>query len=59
MKQNTMTTPLFQPELVGPAIKDAFKKLNPIFLYKNPVMFVVAIGSIITTVFTIIQYFLI
>ncbi len=37
-------------DLVLPAIKDSFVKLHPKILYKNPVMFVVAIGSTITTI---------
>jgi K+-transporting ATPase ATPase B chain len=40
---------LFDPELVKPAIVDAFKKLSPAVQWRNPVMFVVYVGSIITT----------
>ncbi len=40
---------LFDPTLVKPAIVDAFKKLDPRVQWRNPVMFVVYIGSIITT----------
>src|SRR6201990_2090363 len=36
--------------LVGPAIVDAFRKLDPAVQWRNPVMFVVFIGSILTTV---------
>ncbi|MNH79500.1 Potassium-transporting ATPase B chain [compost metagenome] len=35
-------------ELVTRAIMDAFKKLNPLVMMKNPVMFVVEIGTVIT-----------
>jgi K+-transporting ATPase ATPase B chain len=35
--------------IVRAAVKDSFKKLDPRVLYKNPVMFVVAIGSVLTT----------
>ena len=35
------------------ALKDSFIKLNPFILYRNPVMFVVEIGSIVTTIITI------
>ncbi|MGA2718711.1 MAG: potassium-transporting ATPase subunit KdpB [Candidatus Acidiferrales bacterium] len=35
--------------MVGGAIRDSFKKLNPRTLMKNPVMFVVEVGSVITT----------
>lgn len=56
MKNRPTSTPFFQPEIAIPAIKEAFKKLSPFILYKNPVMFIVAIGSIITTIYTVIQY---
>ncbi|WP_416318191.1 potassium-transporting ATPase subunit KdpB [Thermoanaerobacterium thermosaccharolyticum] len=36
-------------------IKNAFKKLNPITLFRNPVMFIVEIGSILTTIITIMD----
>lgn len=42
--------PLFDPPIVKRAIGDAFKKLHPMHLAKNPVMFVVAVGSFITTI---------
>ena len=35
------------------AIKDAFFKLNPQHLTKNPILFIVGIGTIITLIFTI------
>jgi K+-transporting ATPase ATPase B chain len=40
---------MFDPSIVRAAIGDSFKKLDPRVLYKNPVMFVVAIGSLLTT----------
>ncbi len=43
-------TSIWNPALVRPAIVDSFKKLNPKVLVKNPVMFVVEIGSVLTTV---------
>lgn len=45
------STSLFQPELVKRALKDAVTKLNPKLVAKNPVMFVVLIGSVVTTFF--------
>lgn len=45
--------PLFDPPIVKRAAKDAFLKLNPKLLSKNPVMFVVAAGSAVTTVLLI------
>ncbi len=41
--------PLFDPQLVKPALVDAFKKLAPLVQMRNPVMFVVYCGSILTT----------
>ena len=41
---------LFDPALVRPAIADAFVKLDPRVQWRNPVMFVVYVGSIVTTV---------
>jgi potassium-transporting ATPase ATP-binding subunit len=35
--------------IVGGAVRDSFLKLNPRTLMKNPVMFVVEVGSVITT----------
>jgi K+-transporting ATPase ATPase B chain len=40
---------LFDSALIGPAIVDAFKKLDPRTQLRSPVMFVVFVGSIITT----------
>jgi K+-transporting ATPase ATPase B chain len=42
--------PLFDPPIVRRAIKDAFVKLNPRKLATNPVMFVVGVGSLLTTI---------
>jgi K+-transporting ATPase ATPase B chain len=44
---------MFDPSIVRSAVKDSFRKLDPRVLYKNPVMFVVAIGSLLTTVLVI------
>lgn len=41
---------LLDPTLVTPAIVSAFKKLSPSVQWRNPVMFVVYVGSIITTI---------
>ena len=45
--------PLFDPAIVRRAIKDAFVKLDPRVQARNPVMFVVWVGSVVTTVFFI------
>jgi len=41
---------LFDSALLAPAIGAAFRKLDPSVQWRNPVMFVVYIGSILTTV---------
>lgn len=41
---------MFSMALVKPAIVDSFRKLSPQAQAKNPVMFVVYIGSILTTI---------
>ncbi|MFZ0658246.1 MAG: potassium-transporting ATPase subunit KdpB [Candidatus Binataceae bacterium] len=44
---------LFAPELVRPAIKEAFLMLRPDVQWCNPVMFVVEIGAVLTALFII------
>ncbi|MBX5448552.1 potassium-transporting ATPase subunit KdpB [Thermogemmatispora sp.] len=39
----------FDPQIVRRALLDAFRKLDPRWQIKNPVMFVVEVGSLITT----------
>ncbi|MEH0168442.1 potassium-transporting ATPase subunit KdpB [Roseateles microcysteis] len=41
--------PLFDPQLVKPALVQSFVKLSPQAQWRNPVMFVVYIGSLLTT----------
>src|SRR6266513_167902 len=48
MKQKT--TSLFDWNIAGPAIVDAFKKVNPRLMIKNPVMFVTMVGAALTTI---------
>ena len=48
MKTKTSLT-LFDPVLLKPAVKASFTKLSPRVQWRNPVMFVVYIGSIVTT----------
>src|SRR5580700_1807731 len=42
--------PLFDPPIVRRAIIDSFVKLNPATLARNPVMFVVEVGAVLTTI---------
>jgi len=41
---------LFDWNIVGPAIGESFKKLDPRLMIKNPVMFVTMVGAVLTTV---------
>jgi potassium-transporting ATPase ATP-binding subunit len=40
---------LFDRKIAGPAMTDAFRKLDPRLTIKNPVMFVTEVGAILTT----------
>jgi K+-transporting ATPase ATPase B chain len=40
---------LWDRSILGVAVADAFRKLDPRIQFKNPVMFIVEIGSVITT----------
>src|SRR6186997_348308 len=48
---------LFDPEIVRPAIWESILKLAPQAVIKNPVMFVVEIGSVLTTLILIRDLF--
>ena len=41
---------LFDATLMGPAIADSFRKLSPAIQIRNPVMFVVYVGALLTSV---------
>lgn len=51
------STKLFEPALVQTALKQAFIKLNPKVMIKNPVMFTVEIGTLIMAYVTIYSVF--
>ena len=46
----TQTTSLWNPSIIRVAMADAVRKLHPRTMAKNPVMFVVEVGSVLTTV---------
>ncbi|MGA3250195.1 MAG: potassium-transporting ATPase subunit KdpB [Paraburkholderia sp.] len=50
MTEHNATRSMFDPALVRPAIVDSFKKLTPRTQFRNPVMFCVYVGSILTTI---------
>jgi len=45
----TKARPLFDMAIVKPAMVESFKKLNPVHMWKNPVMFVTEVGAAVTT----------
>ena len=46
---STKARSLFDPSIVIPALGDSVKKLNPLVMIKNPVMFVTMVGAAVTT----------
>jgi potassium-transporting ATPase ATP-binding subunit len=46
---------LFQPDLLRLAVRRAFVMLRPDILWKNPVMFVVEVGTALSVVYTVIK----
>ncbi len=48
---------LYDPAILVPAIGESFKKLDPRWVARNPVMFVVEIGAAITSYFALASFF--
>ncbi len=49
-------TSLWNTQIMGQAIIDSFRKLDPRWMVKNPVMFVVEVGSVLTSALLIENY---
>jgi len=49
----TVAAGLLDPKMLWTSLPDALRKLSPSTLYKNPVMFIVEIGAVFTTVIAI------
>jgi len=47
---------LFEPSLIRQALIDSFKKLTPQVQWRNPVMFIVWVGSVMTTALAIAMF---
>ncbi len=47
MTKHSRSTRLFEPSLVKEALKESFIKLNPVIMFRNPVMFTVWIGTLV------------
>lgn len=54
MSDKKSKTKFVTKEIFNEAIIDSFKKLNPIYMIKNPVMFLVEVGFVISLVLTFI-----
>ena len=50
LRKRTPATTMTDPKILGPAIGDAFKKLHPRAMMRNPVMFVVEVVATLTTI---------
>jgi potassium-transporting ATPase ATP-binding subunit len=57
MTSETQPRSLLDPEILRPALLESIRKLDPRVQVRNPVMFVVEIGALITTVAWLIQVF--
>ena len=55
--KNEKSSSIFESKTMLEAFKGSFTRLNPITLLRNPVILVVEIGAIITTVITVISIF--
>jgi potassium-transporting ATPase ATP-binding subunit len=49
----TKTHSIFDPAMIFPAIGESFKKLNPLTLARNPVIFVAEVGAAVSTILLI------
>ena len=52
-KKGVRARPLLDPPIVKRAIRDSFVKLHPRLMMKNPVMFVVEVGALMTTILAV------
>ncbi len=56
MSSLTAPRPLFTGPITRRAILESFRKLDPRHMLRNPVMFVVEVGSLLTTVLAVMAY---
>ncbi len=47
---------LFDASILGPAVRDSFVKLDPRTMARNPVMFIVEVGAVLTTVLCVADW---
>ena len=53
MSSQAQARPLFDPAIVRRALADSLRKLDPRHMVRNPVMFVVEVGSVFTTLLAV------
>ncbi len=53
LRSETRRASLFAPHLLREALKQSFFMLRPDIQWKNPVMFVVEVGTVLSILFTI------
>jgi K+-transporting ATPase ATPase B chain len=51
MDKKSKKSGLLDKQILKASVLDSFKKLNPKLLIKNPIMFIVGIGAVLTTIF--------
>jgi K+-transporting ATPase ATPase B chain len=56
MSTQSKAKPLFYGPIVRRAVLDAFRKLNPRHVVRNPVMFVVEVGSLLTSHLAVLAF---
>src|ERR1017187_7707342 len=52
-RKGSRSRPILDPPIVKRAITEALVKLNPRHMMKTPVMFVVEVGAVLTTLLTV------
>src|SRR5579885_821828 len=55
-RRATRRSGLFAPHLMRAALKQSFVMLRPDIQWKNPVMFVVEVGTVLSVIFTIATF---
>ena len=50
MAERARTVSIWDRDIIGQAVAGSFRKLDPRLQFKNPVMFIVEVGSLVTTI---------
>jgi K+-transporting ATPase ATPase B chain len=57
LEKTLENTSLLNKKIILDALRDSFIKLNPFYLIKNPVMFIVEVGAVLTSIILITELF--